>query len=325
MAGKKKLTEEEQKLNIAQPVVTAPAPIVSQDQMDAARQVNMDVAAANQAAEDALQATTPQDIKTIQEKVVETPQTTTTTTTTTEVPQQPAPAVDATRNMLEEGYNQHLNSFYDIAMAKKAEMDAARADDLAQQEAYKKAAAWTGTTEFVSSLANLIGVGSFNAANQSYNNYSKDWMQKAEEARKTRVARSENFRDQLNKINSQIAALKSGKAQSLAEYDIKKKKQDIDQQKADAYTAWQVARQNKIDLENELILAKAEFEKSKTAVNEARVNKLYNDIKSANEKLEFARQDLERKNRQTDSVVKANEALAAYRASKTNSAYDQFE
>lgn len=297
--AKKKLTTEQPQVNIGTPDIKAPTPVLSQEALDAQRTA---VKAAQAAPAPA-----------------------------TEAPAAPtAPVVDETRKALEEGLTQQYNNFYDIAQAKKTEMDAARERDAQQEQAYKKAAAWTGAGELAASLANLVGVGSFDSAHQQYKNtYSQDWMSKAEETRKARISRSENMKGQLDNLNAQLAQLKSGKAQALANYDYKKKQQDIAQQKADAYESYQVARTASLDAKNEVERARAAYWGAKSenekAYYDARIKDLEEKQRDADQKLQIAREDLSRKERLTESQIGVNNARKAQIESKTKSPYDQFE
>lgn len=196
------------------------------------------------------------------------------TTTTT------APEVDETRKAIEEGYRQQEAGINDILLQMNADMKAAEERDLAQQKAYQKAAAWTGAGELAAGLANLIGVGAFGSAHQQYNNFSKDWMAKADEERKTRVARSDKMKDQLRTLNAQIAALKSGKATALANYDIKKRQADIQQQRADAQNAYYVARSEVSVAQAELKELEVELKEAKIAGEWAKADKLNADIEA---------------------------------------------
>lgn len=244
-----------------------------------------------------------------------------------------APVVDETRQQIEQGYNQQVKDFYSVMMDKKAEMEAAKAEDAQIEQGARKAAAWTGAAELATSIANLVGTGGFSSAHQQYNNtYSQDWMQKADEARRTRQARSSNYRSQLDALNTKLAELKAGKAQTLASYDRQKRTQDIQQQKADAYTAYQVARTTSIDAKNAVDQARVALLNAQTSKNEeqtkywtARIKDLEKKQKDADEKLQIAREDLDRKNRQTDSVVGVNNARKAQIESKTGNGLDKYE
>ncbi len=306
MAGSNIIIGEERKKTAAgNPVIGAPQPLMTQEELEAQRAANL-----------AAQATVPA------QPVV----------ATAEVQAREAAPVDETRNTIAQGYDQQYQDFYDIAMSKKAEMDAAQQEDINQQQAYQKAAAWAGAGELVTSLANLIGVGGFNSANQQYaNSYSRDWMKKADEARRTRQARTANYRAKLDSMNEKLAALKSGKAMALATYDRQKRTQDIQQQKADAYYAYQVARTSSIDAKNAVDQARVALLQAQTARNDeqtkywnARIKDLEEKQKDADAKLQIAREDLDRKNRLTDSQVGVNNARKARIASKAVSLDDEY-
>ena len=126
---------------------------------------------------------------------------------------------DNTRQQLEAGYNQNIQDFYTMAMNKKAEMDEALAADQKRETEMRDAARFSGVTEAAASIANLIGTASFGASPQQYKSYSQGWMNKADEARKERLTRRDNYRQQLESLNAKLSALKSGKATALANYD----------------------------------------------------------------------------------------------------------
>lgn len=286
--------------------------ILTQEELEAQRAANI---AAAQAAQNAQAAQQAQDAAAAQAgapTVAPTPGST--------------PAPDETRQQLADAYDQQYKSFYDIAMQKKADLDAARAEDLQHEQELRKAAAWTGAGELATSLANLIGVGSFNSANQTYKNYSTDWMNKAEEARKARITRRDNMKAQLDSLNAQLGALKSGKANALATYDIKKKQQDISQQKADAYTKWQMARLELNDARAELTAAQAELARARAANVQAdidqanrRLDIAQQNANTAQDRAETARLEYDRKSSLTESEIAKNNAAAE--ASRANAAY----
>ncbi len=84
-------------------------------------------------------------------------------------------------------------------------------------QADQKAAQWSGLTELASSVANMIGVGSFNAANQQYRSYSQDWMKKADQDLREHRYRMDNIRARQNALRQQQLNLQMGQAgQALA-------------------------------------------------------------------------------------------------------------
>jgi len=84
-------------------------------------------------------------------------------------------------------------------------------------QADQKAAQWSGLTELASSVANMIGVGSFNAVSQQYKNYSQDWMQKADRDLREHRMRMDNVRARQNALKQQQLNLQIGQAgQALA-------------------------------------------------------------------------------------------------------------
>lgn len=109
------------------------------------------------------------------------------------------------------------NDFADMVQGEsdriRKEQEAARTMIQADQ----RAAQWTGLTELASSVANMIGVGSFNAANQQYRSYSQDWMKKADQDLREHRYRMDNIRARQNALKQQQLNLQMGQAgQALA-------------------------------------------------------------------------------------------------------------
>lgn len=93
-------------------------------------------------------------------------------------------------------------------------------------QADQKAAQWSGLTELASSVANMIGVGSFNAANQQYRSYSQDWMKKADQDLREHRYRMDNIRARQNALKQQQLNLQMGQAgQALARENERIKQQ----------------------------------------------------------------------------------------------------
>lgn len=103
--------------------------------------------------------------------------------------------------------------FADIALQYKADYDAAVAEDAELRQQEQKRAVWVGATEALANLNNLIGVGSFNASNQQYHSYSKDWMDHADAERRLRRNRLDNIRDRQRAMAQQLAQLRGNQAQ----------------------------------------------------------------------------------------------------------------
>ena len=117
-------------------------------------------------------------------------------------------AMAAYQQRMNEGYTQ----FGDIIRAEKERADAAARDALAQRKAEQSAARWTGAAELASSIANLIGVGGYNAVSQQYKPYSQDWMRRADENWKANRARFDNLRDRQRALQQQLIQLRMGDA-----------------------------------------------------------------------------------------------------------------
>ena len=108
--------------------------------------------------------------------------------------------------------NERHAGLADMLIQQRKDFETQNAQDEEQIRNDVKAARWTGATELAASLANLIGVGSFNAANQQYKQYSQDWMRKADADMKMQRARLDNFRERQRAMQMHINQLKQGDA-----------------------------------------------------------------------------------------------------------------
>lgn len=92
--------------------------------------------------------------------------------------------------------------------ASQANVQKAEVEDAVKYKADLNAAKYTGLTELASSVANMIGVGSFNAANQQYRQYSQDWMRKADQDMRLRRARIDNLRERQRAMQNRLDQLR---------------------------------------------------------------------------------------------------------------------
>lgn len=117
-----------------------------------------------------------------------------------------------------------INSFADMVEGYARNIRNAEAESAAQVAADQRAARWTGLTEGMASLANLIAVGSGNAVSQQYRPYSQDWMRKADMDARMNRARIDNLRERQRAMQGQLANLRlndAAKALELARADAK--------------------------------------------------------------------------------------------------------
>lgn len=171
------------------------------------------------------------------------------------------------------------------------------------------------TTEFLSSLANLIGVGSANAAPQTYRTRTEDWMKEADAKQLERRRHIESLGDKRRALESQLSALKTSGANQIAQYRLEAQQQRIQQQKADAYSAYQIARTSKLDLESALAAEKVKLTEAQTKKNyaeiariNANITKISNDIKIADQKMNLAQQKFDRDAGLVQSQIEVNNA-----------------
>ena len=104
------------------------------------------------------------------------------------------------------------NTFAGILSDYRKQIDDETAEMNARVAGDQKAAKYTGFAELGAALANLIGVGGYNASNQQYKTYSQDWMKKADQDRKEHRSRIDNLRDRQRSIEMQRAQLRMGNA-----------------------------------------------------------------------------------------------------------------
>ena len=130
-------------------------------------------------------------------------------------------AVDAAGNALAEDVEkingEQAQYFADLLKQRGLDVKKAEAEDAELTEGERKAAAWTGATELAAAIANMVGVGSFNASNQKYHSFSQDWMKKADENRKARRKRMDDLRERQNAAGAQLSAIKASGAKDLAQ------------------------------------------------------------------------------------------------------------
>lgn len=95
-----------------------------------------------------------------------------------------------------------------------------------EEKVDKARTAYTGVTEMLTGLTNLIGVGN-GATNQTATNYSKDWMVKADENRKARESRTESYKERRRALQTQLDDLKANNISTLADLRAKHASEDI--------------------------------------------------------------------------------------------------
>ena len=115
---------------------------------------------------------------------------------------------------MNEGYTQ----FADIIAGSQRDAQAELAEERQEIANKQKAARWTGAAELAASVANMIGVGGFNAANQQYKTYSQDWMRQADADMRAHRAKVGNLRERQRAMQQQLLQLRMNDAgQSLDE------------------------------------------------------------------------------------------------------------
>lgn len=139
--------------------------------------------------------------------------------------------ITSANSALETSYNDSLRRREeDLAAAQKEDKILTRADN--------NAAIWTAATEAAAAVANLIGVGSFNAANQKQPSYSQEWMKRADANRRERQKRMDNLKERLDAADLQLANAKAQNAKDLGGLKYKIGLADADRTAAAAKTQY---------------------------------------------------------------------------------------
>ena len=165
---------------------------------------------------------------------------------------------------MDEGYTQ----FADIIAGSQRDAQAELAQEQQEIANKQKAARWTGAAELASSVANMIGVGSFNAANQQYKTYSQDWMRQADADMRAHRAKVGNLRERQRAMQQQLLQLRmnnAGQALQAAQRQAEAERKANEQSAAarrDAATAGV-----KVQLDAADRAAAAEYEGEVTAAN----------------------------------------------------------
>lgn len=102
-----------------------------------------------------------------------------------------------------------------------------RQQEIAQAEylASQRAAQASGLTHLASSIANLVGVGGFNASNQVYQNPSVEWMRKADQDKQMARARMDNLRERQRQVQQHLLEMQLNGAGQLANMDTQNAQQ----------------------------------------------------------------------------------------------------
>lgn len=116
------------------------------------------------------------------------------------------------------GYlNQGLSAQEALLKASQSQLAQAEAEGQQQVRADLNAAKYTGLTNLAASVANMIGVGHFNAVSQQYKDYSQDWMRKADMDMRTHRMRIDNLRERLRGVQQRHAQLKTQNNLTIAQ------------------------------------------------------------------------------------------------------------
>ena len=138
------------------------------------------------------------------------------------------------QNMLNMAQQDNQKSFAALANEYKQRIDNERAEAQKQVDADKKAATATSFAEFGSALANLIGVGGYNAVSQQYKNYSQDWMKKADQDMREHRSRVDNLLARQDALKERINQLRLADANQAIQLAQQRAAQDYQNRMAAA-------------------------------------------------------------------------------------------
>ena len=93
-----------------------------------------------------------------------------------------------------------------------------------QEKANVQSSMATGATELAAGIVNMLSVGELHASNQKYNDYSSDWMRKADEDLKEHRRRRQNMRDTYERLKRQQLDLQ--RANDLEQYRQQQKREE---------------------------------------------------------------------------------------------------
>ena len=110
---------------------------------------------------------------------------------------------------------QRERSFAQMMLDTRADYEKRMAENEQEIEGAKEATRFAGATKLAASLVNLAGVAGIGSANQSYKDYSVDWMKRVDSNKDYARKYKDAMRDKLNQLNLQLDALKAGNVQSV--------------------------------------------------------------------------------------------------------------
>lgn len=168
------------------------------------------------------------------------------------------------------------------AIIKEGEARLQREREIAQAEylASQRAAQGTGLAHLASSIANLIGVGGFNASSQVYENPSVDWMRKADQDKQIARQRLDNLRDRQRQIQMHQLELQMNIANQAYGMDSALAGQDLEHRRGVANAQYQGAR----DVSNVRMQTGQQATQYGLAGTTAQVNAEYQDAQLAEQR-----------------------------------------
>ena len=143
-------------------------------------------------------------------------------------PQQVVPERDFVRDQMVASGAEAMGNMQDYILSMKKDDEQALKESEAQVKADQRAAEFTGYAELASAIANLVGVGGYNAVSQQHKNFSQGWMQKADQDLREHRNRLQNIRDRQRDMEYKLNQLRQQNGLQLAQYDAKKRQQDIE-------------------------------------------------------------------------------------------------
>lgn len=136
-------------------------------------------------------------------------------------------AHDKLRKTTEEAANKEIGGYNTLISEVEGKQRALREQDetaIKKENAYKYI---TGLGDTLSSIANLVGVAEFDAANQQQTYGSSKLMEKAEAARKQRKLSIDQLSNRLTELTSRRAALEKARDKELGKIDASKASEEM--------------------------------------------------------------------------------------------------
>lgn len=127
-----------------------------------------------------------------------------------------------------DAFHEQQKSFADMMQDIRNDYQTRISDLDAEEKEQRSNAAWAGATQLAAALANMIGVGSFGAANQTIpTNFSQDWMRKADETRRRKELTKDRLSETRRQLETQLLNLRTQYRIAVAKNDIARAERQV--------------------------------------------------------------------------------------------------